>query len=70
MRRARRRLLPLTGPDRDQSQTIANTARMAEAPSRGRPWQLPLAEPLELAAAALRTNLTNRQLAAVLAISN
>ncbi|GAA2350314.1 transposase family protein [Dactylosporangium salmoneum] len=41
------------------------TVRLATGQSRGRPWRLPLADRALITAAALRTNLTTRALAAV-----
>ncbi|CAN5345498.1 hypothetical protein BH23ACT9_BH23ACT9_39520 [soil metagenome] len=45
------------------------TAELARPARPGRPWALPLASRVLLAAAALRTNLTVRQLAAIIDIS-
>ncbi|AXV10305.1 Putative transposase for insertion sequence element IS112 (plasmid) [Euzebya pacifica] len=53
----------LTGLTRTQLDTI--TAALASPPGPGRPWALPLPARIVLTAAALRTNLTVRQIAAV-----
>lgn len=51
--------------------TLGRLAQQLAAPPqfRGRPWSLPLRRRLLLTAAALRTNLTTRQLAAVFEVS-
>jgi hypothetical protein len=60
-------MLVLRGLTRDRLTTLVR--RLGGEPRRGRPWSCPLHKRVLLACAALRTNLTIRELAAIFGVS-